>query len=118
MCRARRIQLLSIQPSTSRNPRRHAACALLQPVHLTHGKSRSAGNTPAVARSSYIDPRVFDRFRSGLTIGTALEDGLALTDGPPPPEQGPYADGVESAVLELIDSRDGAPALGGELLAA
>ena len=76
------------------------------------------GNTPAVARSSYIDPRVFDRFRSGLTIGTALEDGLALTDGPPPPEQGPYADGVESAVLELIDSREGAPALGGELLAA
>jgi len=76
------------------------------------------GNTPAVARSSYIDPRVFDRFRSGLTIGTALEDGLARTDGPPPPEQGPYADGVEGAVLELIDSREGASALGGELLAA
>jgi len=76
------------------------------------------GNTPAVARSAYIDPRVFDRFRSGLTIGTALEDGLALTDGPPPPEQGPYAEGVESAVLELIDSREGAPALGAELLAA
>lgn len=76
------------------------------------------GNTPAVARSSYIDPRVFDRFRSGLTIGAALEDGLALADGPPPAEQGPYADGVESAVLELIDSREGAPALGAELLAA
>ncbi|MDQ3632326.1 MAG: DNA topoisomerase IB [Actinomycetota bacterium] len=76
------------------------------------------GNTPAVARSSYIDPRVFDRFRSGLTIGTALEEGLALTDGPPHPTQGPYADGVETAVLELIDSREGAPALGGELLAA
>ncbi len=76
------------------------------------------GNTPAVARSSYIDPRVFDRFRSGLTIGTALEEALAVTDGPPHPRRGPYADGVESAVLELIDSREGAPALGGELLAA
>jgi DNA topoisomerase IB len=26
------------------------------------------GNTPAVCRSSYIDPRVFDRFRAGSTI--------------------------------------------------
>jgi DNA topoisomerase-1 len=26
------------------------------------------GNTPAVCRRSYIDPRVFDRFRDGLTI--------------------------------------------------
>ena len=26
------------------------------------------GNTPAVARASYIDPRVFDRFQSGWTI--------------------------------------------------
>jgi DNA topoisomerase IB len=26
------------------------------------------GNTPAVCRASYIDPRVFDRFREGLTI--------------------------------------------------
>jgi len=76
------------------------------------------GNTPAVARSSYIDPRVFDRFRAGLTIGGALEEGLAVADGPPVPTQGPYADGVEGAVLELIDSREGAPALGAELKAA
>ena len=26
------------------------------------------GNTPTVARNSYIDPRVFDRFRSGQLI--------------------------------------------------
>jgi DNA topoisomerase IB len=26
------------------------------------------GNTPAVCRSSYIDPRVLDRFRGGKTI--------------------------------------------------
>ena len=26
------------------------------------------GNTPAVCRRSYIDPRVFDRYRDGVTI--------------------------------------------------
>ena len=31
------------------------------------------GNTPAVARSSYIDPRVFDRYRDGQTIKPALD---------------------------------------------
>src|SRR5207302_1900325 len=30
------------------------------------------GNTPAVCRSSYIDPRVVDRFRDGETIAGAL----------------------------------------------
>jgi DNA topoisomerase I len=33
------------------------------------------GNTPAVARSAYIDPRVFDRYLSGWTIAPALEQG-------------------------------------------
>jgi DNA topoisomerase I len=33
------------------------------------------GNTPAVARASYIDPRVFDRYLSGWTIAPALEEG-------------------------------------------
>jgi DNA topoisomerase IB len=33
------------------------------------------GNTPAVARSSYIDPRVFDRYRSGWTITPSLDEG-------------------------------------------
>jgi DNA topoisomerase I len=31
------------------------------------------GNTPAVARRSYIDPRVFDRYLSGWTIAAALD---------------------------------------------
>jgi DNA topoisomerase I len=30
------------------------------------------GNTPAVCRASYIDPRVFDRFDGGLTVAGAL----------------------------------------------
>src|SRR3954447_49833 len=34
--------------------------------------ARYLGNTPAVCRASYIDPRVFDRFDGGLTIGGVL----------------------------------------------
>jgi DNA topoisomerase IB len=35
--------------------------------------SELLGNTPAVARRAYIDPRVFDRYLSGWTIAPALE---------------------------------------------
>jgi DNA topoisomerase IB len=41
--------------------------------------SRYLGNTPAVCRRSYVDPRVFDRFRDGRTISidlTELEEPL------------------------------------------
>jgi DNA topoisomerase IB len=53
------------------------------------------GNTPAVARASYIDPRIFDRFNDGLTIDPAI----AVTRTDEPAIQG----AVEEAVLELID---------------
>ena len=53
------------------------------------------GNTPTVARSSYIDPRVFDRYRDGQTIPLELigaaPDATAI--------QGP----VEEAVLDLLE---------------
>lgn len=35
--------------------------------------AEALGNTPAVCRSSYIDPRVLERFREGVTIGPAVE---------------------------------------------
>ncbi len=35
--------------------------------------SELLGNTPAVARRAYIDPRIIDRYQSGWTIGGALE---------------------------------------------
>ena len=54
------------------------------------------GNTPAVARASYIDPRVFDRYRDGETIAHALP--LVAESGDAPAIQGP----VEEAVLDLI----------------
>ena len=58
------------------------------------------GNTPAVARASYIDPRVTDRFRDGLTIGGSLE--LVGADNGEPAIQGP----VEEAVLDLISGHE------------
>jgi DNA topoisomerase I len=57
------------------------------------------GNTPAVCRSSYIDPRVFDRFRSGWTIGIeALGEEAAFGE---PSIQG----AIEQAVIDLVEDR-------------
>jgi DNA topoisomerase-1 len=57
------------------------------------------GNTPAVARASYIDPRVLDRFRDGYTIEPVLIDLADEPDIGQPAIQGR----VEEAVLDLID---------------
>jgi DNA topoisomerase IB len=57
------------------------------------------GNTPAVARSSYIDPRVLDRFRDGYTIEPVLYELGDEPDLGQPAIQGR----VEEAVLDLID---------------
>jgi DNA topoisomerase IB len=56
------------------------------------------GNTPAVCRASYIDPRVFDRYQDGFTIGGALEK-LGDVDLGQPSFQG----AVEEAVLDLLE---------------
>jgi DNA topoisomerase-1 len=55
------------------------------------------GNTPAVARSAYIDPRVFDRFRAGATIA----DAVGRLDGRPLDEVD-VRGRIERAVLELL----------------
>jgi DNA topoisomerase I len=60
--------------------------------------ARYLGNTPAVARASYIDPRVFDRFRDGETIDGTLVGAAGRRNGDGTAIQGP----VEKAVLELI----------------
>jgi DNA topoisomerase IB len=64
------------------------------------------GNTPAVCRASYIDPRVFDRFRDGLTIGGALGQ-LGEVEFGEPATQG----AIEEAVLDLLERDVGSPAL-------
>jgi DNA topoisomerase IB len=67
--------------------------------------SHYLGNTPAVCRASYIDPRVFDRYNDGVTIGGAL-DLLGNVDFGQPSTQGP----IEEAVLDLLEEEP-SPAL-------
>ncbi|OLP02264.1 DNA topoisomerase [Mycolicibacterium porcinum] len=42
--------------------------------------AEALGNTPAVARSAYIDPRVVDAYRDGLTIGAAVRRAARVRD--------------------------------------
>ena len=66
------------------------------------------GNTPAVCRASYIDPRVFDAFAAGVTIRPALERVAArLRPGELPIHQ----PALERAVLDLISGHAGSAAL-------
>lgn len=66
------------------------------------------GNTPAVCRGSYIDPRVIDRFDSGLTIAAALA-GSRAPAGRMPAIEPPVAERVRRAVLDLIAGEEDAP---------
>jgi DNA topoisomerase IB len=58
----------------------------------------SLGNTPAIARRSYVDPRVIDRFREGRT----LRPLLAGLGGDPELTDDAVRATVEEAVLDLI----------------
>ena len=64
------------------------------------------GNTPAVARRSYIDPRVFDRYLSGWTIAAALEriGELDVADDR-------VRTRIEAAVVDLLVDNTDSPAL-------
>ena len=54
------------------------------------------GNTPAIARSSYVDPRVIDLYEDGTTIADAVREEHAT------PEE--RQDALERAVLDLLAS--------------
>ena len=68
--------------------------------------ARYLGNTPAVCRASYIDPRVFDRYDGGLTIGGVLPQLIADTASWPEVQGA-----VEEAVLDLLARETSSPAL-------
>lgn len=59
------------------------------------------GNTPAVCRRSYVDPRVIDRFMGGLTIAEALAEPAEPQPGEPVEER-QVDEQVRRAVLALI----------------
>jgi DNA topoisomerase I len=85
------VALAVSEATTSQTGRKRAITRAVQEV------SHHLGNTPAVCRASYIDPRVFDRYRAGVTIAPALQ-GLALDDDVPA-TQGL----IEEAVVALLD---------------
>lgn len=86
---------ISGEAAKSKTARKRAISRAVQEV------ARYLGNTPAVCRNSYIDPRVFDRYRSGWTIAGALEKLGEGADFGEPSVQG----AVENAVLDLIEDR-------------
>jgi DNA topoisomerase-1 len=91
---------LSGQVAASKTGRKRAVSRAVEEV------ARYLGNTPAVCRASYIDPRVFDRYHAGVTIGGAIDelgDRGAL--------ESPAAQStIEAAVLDLLEEEQ-SPAL-------
>ena len=57
--------------------------------------AEALGNTPAVCRRSYVDPRVLDRYRDGKTLDVPLPRGGEVTPR--------NRTRIERAVLELLD---------------
>ena len=79
-------------------PHVHSVTARKRAVtHAVKEVAHYLGNTPAVARRSYIDPRVFDRFAEGESISGALSR-LGAEPGAPA-----IQGAAERAVLRLLD---------------
>jgi DNA topoisomerase IB len=85
---------VSVRAGDSETARKRAVVRVVKEV------ASYLGNTPAVARASYIDPRIIELYEAGTTIASALsrlgvetEEGELATQGP-----------VEQAVLDLLRS--------------
>jgi DNA topoisomerase IB len=78
--------------ATSKTARKRAKTRAIEEV------AHYLGNTPAVARAAYIDPRVFDRFDGGVTISGALPQ--LMEDSAAWPE---VQRAMETAVLDLLE---------------
>lgn len=89
---AARALAVSGQALTSPTARKRAISRAIQEV------SGYLGNTPAVCRKSYVDPRVIDRYASGWTIAPVLDQMVeAAVDEPT------LLETFEAAVLDLIE---------------
>lgn len=78
--------------ATSRSARARRAATVVREV------AESLGNTPAVCRKSYIDPRVLERFECGETVAAALNG----RDQPVDLADGRYLAELEAAVIALV----------------
>jgi DNA topoisomerase IB len=94
------VGLAVSQAAESPAARKRAIARVVQEV------AEYLGNTPAVARASYIDPRVIARYEDGITIASSLADlgkgrefGDVATTGH-----------AEQALLKLLSSGPPSPA--------
>ncbi len=93
-------------PQRSRSGRRKPAAAVPRSAaarkravnRAMREVSEYLGNTPAVAKASYVDPRVVDLFSDGITIAPVL----AELGGAPTPEDAVAQEAVERAVLDML----------------
>jgi DNA topoisomerase IB len=96
---------VSVEAASSKTARKRAVARAMKEV------AHYLGNTPAVCRSSYVDPRVIDRFEAGVTIAGALSklgEGAAFG-------QLAIQGAIEQAVLDLLVDESSA---GGSVQAA
>jgi len=94
---------MSTGASSTAGRKRAVARAMKEVAHYL-------GNTPAVCRSSYVDPRVVDRYLDGATVAGALGTALEFpVDGAAPTQVGAmFMQGaVEEAVLDLLEDTPG-----------
>ncbi|HEX8753670.1 MAG TPA: DNA topoisomerase IB [Solirubrobacterales bacterium] len=82
------VELAAIGPAASRSGAERSIREAVKRV------AEALGNTPAVCRSSYVDPRVLDRYREGVTIAAALPRGGRVSER--------SRGRVERAVLDLV----------------
>jgi DNA topoisomerase IB len=83
---------VSAEAASSATARKRAVARAMKEV------AHYLGNTPAVCRSSYVDPRVVDYFEAGVTIAPALSKlGEGATFG-----QLAIQGAIENAVLDLL----------------
>jgi DNA topoisomerase IB len=82
-------------------PPRSVTAARREVTSAIRAVSERLGNTPAVCRASYVDPRVIDRYHGGTTIADVPSTPGAAGEGP-----GGLPDvtdeAVERAVLDLL----------------
>jgi DNA topoisomerase-1 len=79
------VALAGREPPTSPTAGKRAVSAAIKEV------SEQLGNTPAVCRASYVDPRVIDRFAEGITIELPRRRSLE-----------PLQPAIEVRVLDLL----------------
>ncbi len=68
-------------------------------VRVVRGVADQLGNTPTVARGSYVDPRVIDRFRAGDTLDVDVDVAADEIDEIDPDLLGH----LDAAVVDLIE---------------